>query len=130
MHGRQATLPFDQQQALISLTQDVEQGKKLQNYLEKLTNEARKDIQRAQQRYKTRYDQHWQELSLKINDLVLIKTRNMRRKFDIRYEGPFRITEQLGRKTFMVQHVKKTILMKQVTMDIIVPLVERWNLNN
>ena len=128
MHGRQATLPFDQQQALITLTQDVEHGKKLQNYLEKLVDEARKNIQQAQQQYKSRYDQHRQELSLKINDLILIKTRNMRSKFDVRYEGPFQVTKQLGRKTFIVQHVKKTTLTKQVTMDVIVPLVERWNL--
>ncbi|CAF1667406.1 unnamed protein product, partial [Adineta ricciae] len=128
MHGRQGILPFDQQQALITLTPDVEHGKKLQNYLEKLTDEARKSIQQAQQQYKSRYDQHRQELSLKINDLVLIKTRNMRSKFDVRYEGPFQVTKQLGRKTFIVQHVKKTTLTKQVTMDVIVPLVERWNL--
>ncbi|CAF1507051.1 unnamed protein product [Adineta ricciae] len=109
-----------QQQALITLTQDVEHGKKLQNYLEKLVDEARKNIQHAQQQYKIRYDQHRQELSLKINDLVLIKTRSTRNKFDIRYEGPFKITKQLGRKTFIVQHVKKTTSTKQVAMDVIV----------
>ena len=129
MHGRKATLPFDQQQALISLTQDSEHGRKLKDYLEKLTEEARKHILTSQQRYKTRYDLHRQELVLKINDLVLVKTRNVRNKFDIRYEGPFRIIKQLGIKTFIVQHVKKITLIKQVTMDIIVPLVERWNLN-
>jgi hypothetical protein len=130
MHGRQSILPFDQQQTLISLTNDVEHGEKLRNYLEKLTDDARKNIQKAQQQYKIRYDRHRQELSIKINDLVLIKARNFRNKFDIRYEGPFRIIEQLGRKTFIVQHVKKTTLTKQVTMDVIVPLVERWNLHD
>ena len=129
MHGRQATLPFDQQQVLISLTQDSEHGRKLKDYLEKLTGEARKNILKSQQQYKTRYDLHRQELTLKINDLILVKTRNARNKFDIRYEGPFRIIKQLGSKTFIVQHVKKTTLTKQVTMDVIVPLVERWNLN-
>ncbi|CAF4317442.1 unnamed protein product, partial [Rotaria magnacalcarata] len=44
------------------------------------------------------------------------------------YEGPFKIIKQLGIKAFIVQHVKKLTLTKQVTMDIIVPLVERWNL--
>ncbi|CAF4716810.1 unnamed protein product, partial [Rotaria magnacalcarata] len=44
------------------------------------------------------------------------------------YEGPFKIIKQLGIKTFIVQHVKKLTSTKQVTMDIIVPLVERWNL--
>ncbi|CAF5008155.1 unnamed protein product [Rotaria magnacalcarata] len=101
MDGRQATLPFDQQKEIISLTQDPEHGKKLEFI---------------------------QNLSLKLNDLVLIKTRNIRNKFDIRYEGPFKIVKQLGIKTFIVQHVKKLTLTKQVTMDVIVPLVERCNL--
>ena len=34
MHGRQATLPFDQQHEIISLTQDPEHGRKIKNYLE------------------------------------------------------------------------------------------------
>ena len=69
-----------------------------------------------------------QEIKLKLNDLVLVKTRNIRNKFDERYEGPFRIIKQQGIKTFIVQHVKKETLTKQVTMDVIVPLVERWKL--
>ena len=128
MHGRQAVLPFDQQQALVSLTQDPEHGRKLRNYLAKLAEEARKKIQLCQQQYKTRYDLNRQELKLKLNDLVLVKTRNIRNKFDERYEGPFRIIKQQGIKTFIVQHVKKETLTKQVTMDVIVPLVERWKL--
>ncbi|CAF1627537.1 unnamed protein product [Rotaria magnacalcarata] len=128
MHGRQATLPFDQQKEIISLTQDPEHGEKIRIYLEKLVNEARNNIIKNQQQYKTRYDLNRQNLSLKLNDLVLIKTRNIRNKFDIRYEGPFKIIKQLGIKTFIVQHVKKLTLTKQVTMDVIVPLVERCNL--
>jgi hypothetical protein len=129
MHGRQATLPFDQQNEVISLTQDPEHSQKIKSYLQKLTEDARKNILKNQQQYKTRYDLHRQDLSLKIDDLVLVKTRNIRNKFDIRYEGPFKIIKQLGSKTFIVQHVKKITLTKQVTMDVIVPLVERWNLN-
>ncbi|CAM4977180.1 unnamed protein product [Rotaria socialis] len=124
MHGRQATLPFDQQKEIISLTQDPEHGEKIRIYLEKLVREARNNIIKNQQQYKTRYDLNRQNLSLKLNDLVLIKTRNIRNKFDIRYEGPFKIIKQLGIKTFIVQHVKKLTLTKQVTMDVIVPLVE------
>ena len=129
MHGRQATLPFDQQANLISLTQDPEHRNKIKDYLETLTEVARKNILKNQQRYKTRYDSHRRDWTLRINDLVLVKTRGARNKFDIRYEGPFQITQALGRKTFVVQHVKKGTLVKQVTMDVIVPLVERWNLN-
>ncbi|CAF1434335.1 unnamed protein product [Rotaria sp. Silwood1] len=128
MHGRQVTLPFDQQKEIISLTQDPEHSQKIRIYLEKLVNEARNNIIKNQQQYKARYDLHRQDLSLKLNDLVLVKTRNIRNKFDIRYEGPFKIIKQLGIKTFIVQHVKKLTLTKQVTMDVIVPLVERWNL--
>ena len=82
----------------------------------------------CQQQYKIRYDLNRKELELKINDLVPVETRNIRSKFDIRYEGPFRIIRQQGSKTFIVEHVKKSTLTKQVTMDVIVPLVERWNL--
>ena len=128
MHGRQGTLPFDQQNTVISLTQDPNHSQKIKDYLGKLIEEARKHILKTQQQYKTRYDTHRQDLSLKIDDLVLVKTRNIRNKFDIRYEGPFKIINQLGRKTFVVQHVKKLTLTKQVTMDVMIPLVERWNL--
>ena len=129
MHGRKAILPFDQQVAMISFTQEPEHAQKIKDYLEKLVQEAKENIVKSQRQYKTRYDLNRQELKLKINDLVLVKTRNIRNKFDIRYEGPFRIIKQLGSKTFIVQHVKKLTLTRQVTMDVIVPLVERWNLN-
>ncbi|CAF4371105.1 unnamed protein product, partial [Rotaria magnacalcarata] len=128
MHGRQATLPFDQQDAIISLTQDPEHHQQIKTYIGKLEEEARKNILKSQQQYKIRYDLNRQNLLLKIDDLVLVKTRNARNKFDIRYEGPFKIIKQLGIKTFIVQHVKKLTLTRQVTMDIIVPLVERGNL--
>jgi len=128
MHGRKATLPFDQQNEIITLTQDPEHSQKIKDYLKKLTEEARKNILKCQQQYKTRYDLNRQDLSLKINDLVLVKTRNIRNKFDIRYEGPFKIIKQLESKTFIVQHVKKLTLTKQVTTDVLIPLVERWNL--
>jgi uncharacterized protein (DUF2132 family) len=130
MHGRQATLPFDQQHAIISLTQDPEHGQKNKNFLQNLVEQARKNILQNQQQYKARYDLHRIDLSIKINDLVLIKTNNQRNKFDIRYEGPFRIIKQLGSKTFIVQHVKELTLSRQVTMDVIVPLVKRSNLTN
>jgi hypothetical protein len=129
MHGRRAILPFDQQHEIISLTQDPEYSRKTKDYLERLAKEARENILKNQRQYKTRYDLHRQDLSLKINDLVLVKTPNARNKFDIRYEGPFKIIKQLGIKTFIVQHVKKITLTRQVTTDIIIPLVERWNLN-
>ncbi len=100
----------------------------MKNYLEKLTKEARTNILKNQQQYETRYDLNRQDLPLKINDLVLVKTMNPRNKFDLRYEGPFKIIKQLGIKTFIVQHVKKLTLTRQVTTDVIIPLVERWNL--
>ena len=56
MHGRHATLPFDQQQALISFTQDPEHSQKIKDYLGKLTEEAPKNILKNQQQYKIRYD--------------------------------------------------------------------------
>ncbi|CAF1547867.1 unnamed protein product, partial [Rotaria sordida] len=117
MHGRQITLPFNRQNGIISLAQNPEYSQKIRTYLEKLVNEARNNIIKNQQQYKARYDLHRQDLLLKVNDLVLVKTRNVRNKFDIRYEGPFKIIKQLGHKTFIVQHVKKLTLTKQVTKN-------------
>ncbi|CAF2145759.1 unnamed protein product [Rotaria magnacalcarata] len=90
MHGRQATLPFDQQNAIISLTQDPEHYQQIKTY------------------WKIR--------------------RRSKKEYLKKYDDPFKIIKQLGIKTFIVQRVKKLTLTKQVTMDIIVPLVERWNL--
>ena len=129
MHGRLAILPFDQQQSIITLQQDTTHGQKIKDYLSSLVNDARNNISKSQQQYKTRYDKYRRDLSIKINDLVLVTTKNIRNKFDIRHEGPYRINEQIGNKTFIVQHVKKPTLIKQVTMDVIVPLVERWSTN-
>ena len=120
---------FDQQQALITFAQDPEHGQKIKNHLRKLAQEARENILKSQQQYKTRYGLNRQDLSLKINDLVLIKTMNRSNKFDVRYEGPFKVIKQIGRKTFIVQHVKKLTLSRQVTTDVMIPLVERWNLD-
>ena len=44
MHRRRATLPFDQQDALIVFTQYPEHNRKLKNYLEQLTEDACKNI--------------------------------------------------------------------------------------
>ena len=129
MHGRQAILPFDQQQPVISLAQDPTHGQKLKNYLNQLVDDAREHIIRRQNQYKARYDQHRYEPVLKTNDLVLVKTTDVRRKFDVRYEGPYRVVQQIGSKTFIVQHVKKPTLNKQVTIDTIIPLVKRWSPN-
>lgn len=129
MYGRSPILPFDQQQPIITLAQDPEHVNKLKQYLSILTERAKKNIIQQQTRYKKRYDRYRTNPTYKINDLVLIKTLNRRNKFDIRYEGPFRIVQQLGTKTFIVQHVKKSTLIRQVTIDVIISLFERENMD-
>ena len=128
-HWQQATLPFDQQNEMISLAQDSEHSQtiKIRMYLEKLISEVRNNIIRNQHRYKTRYGLHEQDLLLKMNDLVLEKTKEIRRIFYVRYECPFKIIKQLGSTTFAVQYCKKLTLTRQITMDVIVELIERWN---
>lgn len=122
IHATTKITPFDQQDAIIALTQDLAHIQKLNQYIDLLLNTARSNITKSQQLYKKRDDSHRQDLQLKMNDLVLVKMRNARNKFDLRHEGPFRVVKQIGRKTFIVQHTKKTTLSKQVTMDVIIPL--------
>jgi hypothetical protein len=129
MYGRSPILPFDQQTPLVTLSQDPTYQSKLNQYISTLTQQTQNNILKQQQKYKQRYDKHRTNPAHKINDLVLIKTLNRRNKFDIRYEGPFRITQQLGSKTFIVQHVRQPTWIRQVTIDVIISLAERKNMD-
>ncbi|CAF4546176.1 unnamed protein product [Didymodactylos carnosus] len=129
MYGRKPVLPFDQQPPLVSLPQDPEHVLKLNEYLSSLTGDAKRNILDQQQKYKQRYDLHRSNPRYKLGDLVLVKILKARHKFDIRHEGPFRILQQIATKTYVVQHVKKTSLVRQVTVDSLIPLFERTYLN-
>jgi len=125
MYSRLPVLPFDQQQPLITPSQDPEHDDKLKQYLSSLTEHAKTNILLQQKKYKERYDRYRTNPVYKINDLVLIQALNRRNKFDIRYEGPYRIIQKLGPKTYIVKHVKNSTLTRQVTIDVIRPLCER-----
>ena len=128
MYGRSPVLPFDQQTPTITLSQDPEHIPKLKQHVSTLTEQARNNILQQQMKYKQRYDQHRANPTHQIGDLVLIKTLNQRNKFDIRHEGPFQIIQQLGPKTYIVKHVKQSTIVRQVTSDIMVSIVQRRNL--
>ena len=129
MYGRTPVLPFDTQDTTVTLSHDPEYLNKLKNYLSSLNEIARKNILTTQDKYKQRYDTNRIDPSYKIGDLVLVKTLNLRHKFDLRYEGPFRIIKEITPKTYIVQHVKKPTLTRQVTTDVLLPIFERLNQN-
>ncbi|CAF1386057.1 unnamed protein product [Rotaria sp. Silwood1] len=56
IYGRSPTLPFDQQQPLVTLSQDPEYKSKLSHYLATLTGQAKVKILSQQEKYKERYD--------------------------------------------------------------------------
>ena len=130
MYGRLPILPFDHQQPIVTLSQDPEHIKKLKQYLLSLTEHAKINILQQQKKYKQRYDHYRTNPVYKINDLVLIQVFNRRNKFDIRYEGPYRIIQKLGQKTYIVRHIKNSTLTRQVTIDVIRPVYERKNIYN
>ena len=123
--GRSPVLPFDHQQPVVTLAEDTKHVDKLKQYLIELTSVARHNIERQQHVYRERYNQNRRNPTYRLNDLVLVKATSRRSKFDIRYEGPFRIVQQLGTKTFIVKHVKKQTLVRQVTIDVLIALSER-----
>jgi transposase InsO family protein len=125
MYGRLPVLPFDHQEGNVTLHYDSEHTKKLNEFLIKLNEQAKINIIKNQARYKQRYDTNRSDPSYNIGDFVLVKTLNIRSKFDIRYEGPFRIIQKLTAKTFIVQHIRKTTLTRQVTTDVLLPIFER-----
>ena len=125
MYGRRPTMPFDHQNDNVSLTHDPTHSKQLETYLSSMAEHAKKNIIDNQRRYKQRYDMNRSNPSYNVGELVLIKALTHRSKFDTRYEGPFKIIRQLGPKTFVVQHVKKTSFRRQVTVDVMLPIFER-----
>jgi transposase InsO family protein len=125
MYGRTPILPFDHQDTHVTLSYDPGYSKKLNHYLSSLNKQAKQNIITNQQSYKQRYDVNRADPSYKINDLVLMKTLNIRHKFDIRYEGPFRIIKKITPKTFIIQHIKKPTLSRQVTTDVLLPIFQR-----
>ena len=125
MYGRSPVLPFDYQDNNVILSYDPEYTKKLTHYLSSLNEQAKHNIIKNQEQYKQRYDANRSDPTYNIGDLVLVKTLNIRYKFDIRYEGPFRIIKILTPKTFIVQHIRKPTLHRQVTTDVLLPIFER-----
>ncbi|CAF5026149.1 unnamed protein product, partial [Rotaria sp. Silwood1] len=118
-------LPFDYQEDNVTIVPDNEHVKKLNQFLTKLNEQARINIIKNQERYKQRYDTNRSDPSYNVGDLVLVKTLNIHSKFNVRYEGPFRIIQTITPKTFIVQHVKKPTLYRQVTTDVLLPIFER-----
>jgi hypothetical protein len=125
MYGRLPVLPFDYQEDNVILSYDLEHATKLKQFLETLNEQAKITIIQNQERYKQRYDTNRSDPTYKIGDLVLVKTLNTRHKFDIRYEGPFKVVQQLTPKTFIVQHIKKQTLYRQVITDVLLPIFQR-----
>jgi hypothetical protein len=125
MYGRKPVLPFDHQDKNVTLEYDPEHTKRLNQYLSTLEEQAKQNIRINEEQYKERYDRNRSDPTHNIGDLVLVKVLNIRSKFDTRYEGPFRILKQITPKTFVVQHVKKSTLYRQVTSDVLLPIFQR-----
>lgn len=73
IYGRSPVLPFDQQQPLVTLSQDPQHVNKTKQYLSSLSEHARTNILKQQQKYKQRYDRHRMNPTYKLNDLVFIQ---------------------------------------------------------
>ncbi|CAF1624968.1 unnamed protein product [Rotaria magnacalcarata] len=58
IYGRKPILPFDQQQPLVTLSQDPEHKTKLNQHLSVLTEQAKATILEQQRKYRERYDRY------------------------------------------------------------------------
>ncbi|CAF3858733.1 unnamed protein product [Rotaria magnacalcarata] len=125
MYGRSPILPFDLQHPVVSLQHPSQYNSKVRHYISHLTNIASDNIINTQRQYKSRFDNNRSNPTYGINDLVLLKNIHPRHKFDVRYIGPFRIIRCLASKTYVVQHVKLLNFVRQVTVDLLIPLSER-----
>ena len=125
MHGRVPVFPFDVQNPMVSIPDDPHFSHTLRNHISNLTRIAHSNITGAQRQYKSRFDSHRSNPEYAVNDVVLVRTVHPRRKFDVRYEGPYMILQRLAEKTYRVQHVRLNDSPRQVTVDSIIPLVAR-----
>ena len=125
MYGRSPVFPCDPQHPLVSFPPAPQYFHNLHGYLSDLTDVTRRNITGTQQRYKSRFNANRSNPVYQINDLVLVKTIRSRHKFDIRHEGPFRIIQRIGDKTYVVQHTHISDYTRQVTVDFLIPLIER-----
>ncbi|CAF1038230.1 unnamed protein product [Rotaria magnacalcarata] len=99
--------------------------KKLNKFLSNLNEQAKCNIIKHHEQYRQHYNRNRSNPLDNIGDLVLVKTLNIRYKFDLRYEGSYRIIKKITDKTFIIQHVKKPTSYRQVTTDMLLPIFER-----
>lgn len=125
MYGRLPVFPSDPQHPLVSLSQDPQHSHQLNEYISRLTDLTRQNITVTQQKYQSRFNANRSNPIYRLNDIVLVKIVHPRRKFDIRHEGPYRIIQRFRDKTYIVQHTHMPDLVRQVTVDFIIPLTER-----
>ena len=125
MYGRSPVLPCDPQNPLVSFPGDPHYSSNLHHYMSSLNEIARSNTVLSQRSRKSRYDAHRSNPSFNVNDLVLIRNIHRRYKFDVRFEGPYRVTQRVNPKTYIVQHVHLHHLTRQVTVDSMIPLLNR-----
>ena len=124
MFGREARLPIDltrvkhakEQQEELSFTEKLE---KMVDMQKSLHDQARQNIQEAQERQKRQYDaKHNSRTTLKVGDKVLVQEmKNDGRKgekLDVQFRGPYSIVETLGKGRFCLQDQSGATLKKSV----------------
>ena len=124
MFGREARLPIDltrvkhakEQQEELSFTEKLE---KMLDMQKSLHDQARQNIQEAQERQKRQYDaKHNSRTTLKVGDKVLVQEmKNEGRKggkLDVQFRGPYSIVETLGKGRFRLQDQSGATLKKSV----------------
>ena len=125
MYGRSPILPCDPQNPMLSFQFDPTHVAKLNNYVSSLSTTARHNISLAQSFSKSTYDRNRSDPSYQIKDIVLLRNIPRRYKFDVRYEGPYRIMKRINHKTYVLQHIRLQHIVRQVTVDSILPLFDR-----
>ena len=125
MYGRSPMLPCDPQNPIVSLQSDLHDVAKLHQHVTSLSRTAHDNVSLAQASSKVRYDEHRSDPSYQANDIMLIRNLRRRYKFDVRFEGPYRVVRRTDHKTYVVQHVHLHHIVRTVTVDSIASLFAR-----
>ncbi|CAF3617385.1 unnamed protein product [Rotaria socialis] len=103
MFTRENQLIMDPKQVKISLMKPNEYCEKAKQSRVLILNHVKLNIKHQHQLAKTRYDKNRPDPKYVKGDLVLVRVINRTSKFQEKFEGPYRVINQIGPATFIVK---------------------------
>lgn len=103
MFTRENQLLMDPKQLKVSLMKPNQYYDKVKHARKLIIDQVKQRIQQCSKSAKKRYDLNRPDPIYQKNDLVLIRVVNKKSKWQEKFEGPYRVIDQIGPATFIVR---------------------------